>query len=263
MEKISTEKLMTRLETMATTALVPSSTMSTMTMTMGSPSHFSHMSRKKESRQEATYKMQGNLVRYSRKGDKGMLLQTLKDFKFLSCLEIDPAQPADSTMRDMEKEVMQQTTVEVNGTPFLEVGGGAKGGRECLTMLKLLCEELCRGKHVRVSSRTVYKQLIAKMAPSTASADPYFHLNSLLGSPDLLVMPLSTENQITPIQLTIFESGGHVHMRMVETFRFGLFRKSDVKSLRPWIIVEAVVTERCNLSKAKSSRFLTLKTPDN
>jgi hypothetical protein len=62
--------------------------------------------------------------------------------------------------------------------------------------------------------------------------------------------------------LNIYEAGGCLHMRMTETFQFGLFRKSDVKSLRPWIVVDAVVTERANFGNDTCTRFLSLVVPD-
>lgn len=248
-------------ETMATTALVPSFTMSTASMTMGPATGLGL--KKKQTREGQLRMMQSNLIRYSRTNDKQMLLKSLQSVKFLSSLELDRVQQTECSITDLESEIIQQTTIDVNGMSFLQAGCGPKAARNSLTTLKMLCDELCRGKHVKVHPRAMYKELVTRMAPSTSSADPYFRLNSLLGSPDLLVMPLSTENETTPIDLNIYESEGFVHMRMTETFRFGLFRKSDVKSSRPWVVVNAIVTERANFGNSSSSRFLSLVAPDN
>jgi hypothetical protein len=247
---------------MATTALVPTSTMSTASMTMGSTTRLGRMPMKEETREAQLHKMQANLVKYSRTNDKRMLLKSLKTGKFLSSLELDRVQQTDYSITDLENEIIQQTTIDVNGLSFLHIGCGVKAAKNSLSMLKMVCDELCRGKHAKVHPRAIYKELITRMAPSTSSADPYFRLNSLLGSPDLLVMPLLAENQVTPIDLNIYESGGCLHMRLTETFQFGLFRKSDVKSLRPWIVVDAVVTERANFGNDKCTRFLSLVVPD-
>jgi hypothetical protein len=247
---------------MATTSFAPSSTMPTTLMTMGSATRLARTPFKEETRKAQVYKMQANLVQYSRTSDKRMLLKSLKSVKFLSSLELDRVEQTDYSITDLESEIIQQTTIDVNGLPFLQIGCGVKAAKNSLSMLKMVCDELCRGKHVKVHPRAIYKELITRMAPSTSSADPYFRLNSLLGSPDLLVMPLSTENQVTPIDLSIYEAGGCLHMRMTETFQFGLFRKSDVKSLRPWIVVDAVVTERANFGNDTSTRFLSLVVPD-
>ena len=216
-----------------------------------------------ELREQKIRKLQTNLVRYSRLNDKKMILRSLEDATFLTSLELDVADQSDYSSFDLETEIMTQTTLDVNGLPFVQRGESGKDTtRNGLAMLKMFCDRMCDDKSVNVHHQAVYKTLIPKMAPSTASADPYFRLNSLLGSSDLLVMPI-TQNQITPIELKLFASGGSVHMRLTETFRFGLFRKVDVKHNTPWITVEALVTERANFGSGKSTRFLNLSLADS
>ncbi|KAL3944236.1 MAG: hypothetical protein SGBAC_001679 [Bacillariaceae sp.] len=212
-------------------------------------------------REQKSRKLQTNLVRYSRLNDKKMILRSLSEATFLTSLELDVADQSDYSSFDLETEIMTQTTLDVNGLSFVQNGENGKDTRNGLAMLKMFCERMCDDKSIDVDHRGMYKTLIPKMAPSTASADPYFRLNSLFGSSDLLVMPI-TQNQITPIELKLFASGGGVHMRMTEKFRFGLFRKVDVKHNVPWIIVEALVTERANFATGQSIRFLKLSVAD-
>ena len=51
-------------------------------------------------------------------------------------------------------------------------------------------------------------------------------------------------------------------MSLSETYKFGLFRKSDVKPGRPWIVIDAVVSERANFSNGRSFRQLNVKLPE-
>eukprot|EP00980_Cylindrotheca_fusiformis_P008281 scaffold1736_cov127-Cylindrotheca_fusiformis.AAC.95 len=248
---------------MATTALVPVSKLSSGSMAMESAPRAGRSSmKKKQSQEDQLNKMKANLIRFSRTSDKRMLLKSLKSMKFLSSLELDRVQQDDYSISDLENEMIQQTTMDVNGLSFLKAGCGLKAGKNSLTMLKMFCDDLCSKKHVKVHPRAMYKDLITRMAPSTSSADPYFRLNSLLGSPELLAMPITSGKKTVPIDLNLFESGGSVHMRMTETFQFGLFRKSDVKSVRPWIVIDAVVTERANFGNNSCTRFLSLVLPE-
>ncbi|CAJ1942418.1 unnamed protein product [Cylindrotheca closterium] len=244
---------------MATAApLVPSSPAS-IAFVLGSPSR-DFVSRE-DVREQKIRKLQTNLVRYSRLNDKKMVLRSLEEATFLTSLELDVADQSEYSSFDLETEIITHTTLDVNGLQFLQQGESGKDTRNGLAMLKMFCDRMCDDNSVNVHHRAVYKTLIPKMAPSTASADPYFRLNSLLGSSDLLVMPI-TQNQIIPIELNLFASGGSVHMRMTEKFRFGLFRKVDVKHNTPWITVEATSTERANFGTGESTRFLNLSVAD-
>lgn len=236
--------------------------------------------------------MQTNLIRYTRSNDRRMVLRSLKDVKFLSCLTLDPVQTADGPLSDLEKEVAEENIV-LNGVPFKPVGLGADGKEHgsnavnsSLPMLKGLCSQFCERPNVDLDQTVLYEKLIIRMAKTTASADPYFRLNSLLGSSDLLVMPIGADGQgvpattaatsistavnnkkdfsyiKNPIHLNVYETHNEIHVTLSEAYTFGLFRKSDVKSARPWIIINAVVNERANISSDQSVRHLTVKLPD-
>lgn len=222
-----------------------------------------HSGTNEDVREQKIRKLQTNLVRYTRSNDKSLMLRSLNEARFLLSLELDAADKSDYSSFDLESEIMAQTTLEVNGLPFLQQGEtGISSTRSGLQLLKMFCERMCDDVGVNVHPGAVYKSLIPKMAPSTASADPYFRLNSLLGSSDLLVMPIAM-NEMTPIQLNMYPLNGTVHMRMTETFKFGLFRKVDVKHNIPWITIEAKVTERANFGNGKSTRFLSVSVPES
>jgi hypothetical protein len=240
-------------------------TMTTMSMTMASSSPSAVRTAPQETRNEAIQKMQSNLIRYARANDRRMVLRSLKDVKFLSCLLLDPVQPTDGPISELEKEVAEETVI-LNGIPFKSVGltsdGKPRGSgtNSSIAMTKALCSQLCDRPAVTVDDTELFEKLVVRMARSTSSADSYFQLNSLLGSSDLLVMPLSAENRVpaapktlttrdnsvpaltrsnsadkeSPIHLNIYESNGDIHVALSETYGFGLFRKNDVKAGRPW-----------------------------
>ena len=239
--------------------------------------------------EDAILKMKSNLNRYARSNDRRMIMKSLKDVKSLSCLAMDPVQPASNDMKDLELEVGRED-VTLNGIPFKPVGFSADGkirksdsSRSFIVMLEGLCEQLCKMDGVTIDYRELYDELILRMARTASSADAYFHLNSLMGSPDLLVMPVAqgfssappttngvirgpassdTAAAVDPIQLSLYVANGDVHMNLSQTYAFGLFRKADVKSGKPWIEVQGVIHERTNFSNKQSVRHLTVKFPD-
>lgn len=217
---------------------------------------------KEERLQKRRMVLQDNLSRYARANDRRMVLRSLKDVSFLSCLALDSVQPYDGPLSDLEKEVSEETII-LNGVPFKAPGLTTDGtarrtathNGNTLGMLKRFSAELCDREGVKMNPNDLYEKLIIRMARTTSSSDAYFRLNSLLGSSDLLVMPVSRPTQQagkqsmaqstavskeasqatpteSPIQMNIYVSNGEVHMTMSVTYPFGLFRKGDVKSGR-------------------------------
>jgi hypothetical protein len=276
------------------TVMNSDATMTTTSMTMASSSPSAvRTAPTQETRDEAIQKMQSNLIRYARANDRRMVLRSLKDVKFLSSILLDPVQPADGPISELENEVAEETVI-LNGIPFKSVGltsdGKPRGSgtNSSMRMIKALCSQLCDRSAVTVDDTELFEKLVVRMARSTSSADSYFRLNSLLGSPDLLVMPLSAENRLpaapkslttpqksisaltrsnsadkeSPIHLNVYESNGDIHVNLSITYAFGLFRKNDVKAGRPWILLDAVVHERTNVTNDQSVRTLNVKLPD-
>ena len=91
----------------------------------------------------------------------------------------------------------------------------------------------------------------------------------MMASSELIVQQLSLDHQAksTPtdtknaIHLDLYSSGGQVHMILEMACNFGLFRKSDASSSRPWIMMKGKIYERANLSTNESFRCLNVETP--
>lgn len=260
--------------------------------------------------QEQIDQMKANLSRYTRSNDRRMVLRSLKDVSFLSHVPLEGGflEVPDIPMSDLEKEVSQETII-LNTVLFRPVGSVVVPRKDVVSkaglnsggtiMVQGLAEALCRKSSVKMDGRELYQQLLVRMARTTASADAYFQLNSMLGSSDLMVMQLATwsqhadlKNKISTsfssgsdgsssndkkkkissldsmldensdqIQLNLYEQHGQIHMTLDMAFDFGLFRKSDVKPNRPWIAIQAVVHERANLSTNESVRYMRVRLP--
>jgi hypothetical protein len=280
------------METMNTSHATPAAKPSTPTATVASAS--GTVMSKEDRLEDSIQKMRSNLNRYARANDRRMVLRSLKDVSFLSCLALDNVQPYDGPLSDLEKEVSEETII-LNGVPFKAPGLTSDGtarrtvphNGNILGMIKGLSAQLCGREGVKMSPNDLYEKLILRMARTTSSSDAYFRLNSLLGSSDLLVMPVSASTQHagnqsltpsiavnkeaaqvtptpteSPIQMNIYVSNGEVHMTLSVTYPFGLFRKSDVKPGRPWISIQGLVNERANFSNDESARNLNAKLPD-
>lgn len=242
-----------------------------------------------DSVEEEIQKMKSNLIRCARNNDRKMVLRSLNEVKLLNCLSLDMAQNPEGPLFDLEKEVAEASMilnrVEIKGVSLYNTPGvkdsltsGVKNSS--IPLLKDLCRELCEREDVSMSSRELYEKLLVRLAKSSSSADPYFRLNSLLGSADLMVMPLNDETSATDsnkpalpnpdemskaatTELNVYPANGEIHITLCQTYTFGLFRKADVKANRPWIMIHGVVKERSNLSTNKSVRQLKVVLPKN
>jgi len=219
--------------------------------------------------------MKANLVRYARSDDRRMLLRSIREVKALNSLPLDGVQGSDGQLFELEKECATAriilNSIEVKGirnNPGGEIPSTLPKD-SCIPMLKGLCRMLCDKDGVKTSSRELYEKLIVRLAKTSSSADPYFRLNSLFGSSDLLLMPLDeqlsekSEDKDTLTEMNAYASHGEIHMTLVQTYRFGLLRKSDVKTNRPWLIIHGVVWERANLSRNTGSRELKVVLPES
>ena len=223
-----------------------------------------------------------------------MVLRSLKDAKFLSNLSLDTVQSSrEVQLSDLETEVSKESVI-LNGVPFKPVGRSARGesrGSNCTTsMLKGLCTQLCERTQVNMDGTELYKQLVLRLAHTTGSEGPQVLLDSLLGSSEMYVKALTLDNiqaerdagmnmlstvlqklasqknngtsPDQPIDLNVYEAHGEMHITLSQVYQFGLFRRNDVRSGRAWIRIDAVVTERANMTTGKSVRLLNLKLPD-
>jgi len=122
----------------------------------------------------------------------------------------------------------------------------------------------------------VYDGIVTRMARTASAADSYFKLNSLLGSPDLMLMPAQNASSkiLPPIEVEVFASAGCVHASFSTANVYGLYRKADLKDFaglqadinagtsKPWISINAVVEERVNFENGECVRHLSVKIPE-
>ncbi len=214
---------------------------------------------------EAFSQMQGSVSKYARANDRRMVLRSMRDVKYLKCVPLEnPAQPSRENLRAYEEELVMEESIILNGVPF-------HGSQHFLTTLRELCCKLCEQEGVWLNADDLYDELVTRMARSTSSADSFFKLNSLVGSPDLMLLP-TTQKQSFPIKLNVYVSAGEIHTNLSTTNAFGLFRKTDVKptdlmggpvSSRPWIVLHATVDERANISSNKTVRHARVLLPES
>jgi hypothetical protein len=188
---------------------------------------------------------------------------------------LDTVQSSDGQLYDLEKECAAARII-LNGVEIKGLGLHSAGSEDdaanrakisCIPVLKGLCRLLSEKAGVKISSRELYEKLIVRLAKTTSSADPYFRLNSLFGSPDLLVMPLEDEtptngDRSTLTEMNVYACNGEIHVTFIQTYKFGLLRKADVKTNRPWVIIHGVAKERTNLTRNSGVRELKVVLPD-
>jgi hypothetical protein len=215
--------------------------------------------------------MKANLIRHARSDDRNMLLRSLREVKLLNCLSLDAVQRYDGQFFDLEKECAAGRIilngVDIKGVKSTGPGSEKVSNSSSVPVLKGFCRILSEKEGIKTSSRELYEKLIVRLARSSSSADPYFRLNSLLGSADLLVMPLEHEvatgaDEAVLAEMYVYASNGEIHMTLSQTYKFGLLRKSDVKSNRPWLIIDAIVKERANLTSNTGVRELKVALPE-
>jgi hypothetical protein len=216
---------------------------------------------------EAYSHMQSSVSKYARANDRRMVLRSMREVKYLSCIPLDSS-PESAPVEDLksaEEELMTEDSIILNGIPF-------HGSQHFLTTLKELCAKFTEQEGVWLTASDFYEILVGKMARSTSSNDSFFELNSLIGSPDLMLMPIA-QKQSFAIKMHVYVSGGQIHTNLTTTNTFGLFRKADVKpadlgghgavSSRPWIGIQATVEERANISSGSAVRHVKVLLPDS
>lgn len=242
----------------------------------------------------AIIKMKGALGRFTRANDRRMVLRTLKEVKYLKALPIDhrPAPMVD--LEELEMEVAKESLV-LNGQAFHRKTKYGRTSTDFLHVLHELCYQLCdnatnpsgsvrtSGQSVissldmAVSPDTLYYDLLCRLARTIISADCFGKLNDILGSNELILMDSGAERKpkikktkalpteqgaLPPIVVNIFEEGGNIHAHIVTTLGYGLYRKLDVNTGRPWIKMQAELNERINLTSGSQVRHVTVHWPD-
>eukprot|EP00531_Pseudo-nitzschia_arenysensis_P007801 CAMPEP_0116143674 /NCGR_PEP_ID=MMETSP0329-20121206/15578_1 /TAXON_ID=697910 /ORGANISM="Pseudo-nitzschia arenysensis, Strain B593" /LENGTH=246 /DNA_ID=CAMNT_0003639013 /DNA_START=53 /DNA_END=793 /DNA_ORIENTATION=+ len=243
--------------------------MATASMTMASQSMdhpsvaASSIDQHVESREESIEKLKVALVRYGRANDRRMILRTLKNVSFLSYIPMEaPIMRSDVSLAELEKEVFLEQLI-LNNTllsPPSETrtikNAGTNSG--CLVILKGLTKVLCANSSLK--AKILYDRVVQRLVQSSAAAEVYVQLNSILGSTEVIIKILPNPDE--PSSLNLYNTGGQIHMTLETKLKFGLFRRSEASSSRAWIVMDCKVHERANLSTNESFRSLNVKTPD-
>jgi hypothetical protein len=240
--------------------------------TTNASSHAKAAAAKKKDAEKELQEMKVNLSRFTRANNHKAALETLQGCNAVASIPLEsvPASPTSQKQwQSLEKEVGNSSHRFVLNEVSFE---GATLRSEFTPVLKALCSKLTESSKTTggIDSNSVYKVLIIRLAPTTSSADSYFHLNALLGTGDLLLQPVSAPQHLKSIlghkpaaDLTLYESVGHVHTVLHTNHAYGLFRKSDLSTAaaagagavaKPWIGVSAVVHERMNMTTGASVR---------
>jgi hypothetical protein len=228
---------------------------------------------KKSNAEKELQEMKVKLSQFTRGNNHKAALETLQGCNAVASIPLEsvPSSPTSQKQwQSLEKEVGNSTHRFILNEVSFE---GATLRSEFTPVLKALCSKLTESSKAAgggIDSNSVYKVLIIRLAPTTSSADSYFHLNALLGTGDLLLQPVSAPQHVKTIlsnrpaaDLTLYESVGHVHTTLITNHAYGLFRKSDLSNAaaagagavaKPWIGVRAVVHERMNMTTGASVR---------
>jgi hypothetical protein len=221
---------------------------------------------KKSEAEKVLQEMKVNLSRFTRSNNHKSALETLQCCNSLASIPLEavPSSPTSQNQwQSLEKEVSNSGHRLVLNEVSFE---GTTLRSEYIPVLKALCRNLTESSPGAGVADSIYKVLIIRLAPTTSSADSYFHLNSLLGTGDLLLQPVTAPLHLKAIlgnrpasDLTLYESAGYVHATLVSNHAYGLFRKSDLSAgqgaaAKPWIKVSAVVHERMNMTTGASVR---------
>mmetsp|Transcript_17465 Transcript_17465/g.26719 ORF Transcript_17465/g.26719 Transcript_17465/m.26719 type:complete len:213 (+) Transcript_17465:209-847(+) len=200
-------------------------------------------------RADALTKMQSSVSRYARNNDRRSVLKSIRGYKYLVDAQLEPSIET-PPLQEAEDEVLNDD-IRLNGLTIRS--------KDSLTILQEVCISLCG----RVSvGKQIYKNLVTRMSRSAGAADAYFRLNSMLGSPELMMLPV-TKPKKTHLSVELYSSDKVVHATISTVHQFGLFRKNDlVDKSRPWIPVRGIIHERVNLTTGKAVRLLTIKVPD-
>jgi hypothetical protein len=217
------------------------------------------------SKEKELQELKVNVSRFTRANDHTSALATLQGCTALTSIELEsvPSSPSSQKQwQELEQEVWRSSKLILNQVAF----EGQAVRHEFVPVLKALCSKLTESTTGFIDSLSVYRLLIIRLAPTTSSADSYFHLNAVLGTGDLLLQPVQDPHYAKTIlgfrptaDLSLYESGGQIHAIMVNNHAYGLYRKSDLTSSTPWLGVVATVHERINLTTGSGVREVQVK----
>jgi hypothetical protein len=205
-------------------------------------------------------KLQSSLAKFTRSSDRHMMIRTIQTSPILNKLQMSSLickVPLEQTyLKELEQEVAAGTLC-INSVPIQ--GFGVQNQFQYLQFLKKLCKSLAMTSNTDVEE--LFQKLLLHVAPSSHVAETSDLVNSLLGSPDLIVQPPKRAPPM-PSDMKIYSANdeyGHVHAEITTKHPFGLFRNNNI---RPWIRLIVNVQERVNLTTGSSVRFCTVQVFD-
>lgn len=251
---------------------------------------------------QAIMVMKTSLGRFTRANDRRMVLRTLKEVKYLKALPIESRPPPMVDLEELELEVAKENLVlngqafnrktkyGRTSTDFLHVlhelcyplcdNASGPSSISGAVSVHTSNQSMISTIENALSPDTLYYDLLCRLARTITSADCFSKLNDILGSHELILMnssaerkpklkkgkalnsTLSSEMAVPPIEINIFEEGGNIHAHVVTTLSYGLYRKLDVNTGRPWIKLQAELNERINFSTGSQVRHVTIHWPD-
>lgn len=217
-------------------------------------------------------KLKHNILRFTRSSDRRMLLRTLMQCSYLSHVLV-PQQELQfpSTIAEckaLDKEVAGSLPVTFNGmelgTDALDKAQKARVGKTLLMHLRILCNKIAASlppSDTQITSDELYYDVLMRLAPSRGATIAYQRINMVAGgSKDLVVeQPKKPIKPIKPTSLILYVTDGQVHCVVQQQHAFGLYRKSDSVTGKPWIGLTASTHERMNLSTGAGVRELNVQ----
>ena len=214
-------------------------------------------------------KLKHNILRFTRSSDRRMLLRTLTQSSYLSHVSI-PLQELQfpSTMaecKSLDNEVMGSMPVIFNGMELgasdLDEAQNQRAGKTLLMHLRILCNKSTSSlppSDTQISSDELYYDVLMRLAPSRGISAAFQRIYMVAGgSKDLVVeRPKIPIKPIKPTSLILYVTDGQVHCVVQQHHAFGLYRKSDAVTGKPWIGLTASTHERVNLSTGAGVREL-------
>ena len=195
---------------------------------------------------------------FAHMNDRKHTLLALKRCSSLQHISLDTVitEPQDEWTELEERACRSRITL--NGIPIGE-GAPTSSSGEVRRVLQGLCRKLAADLP-HFHAERLYSAMILRLA-HRALPDARAKLNALFGSEEVEVRVPKEVADIPTSEVTVYESGQHIHATFTYSHVFGISRKSDDANNRPWIKVTAFIYERTNLSTGASVRKLELRMP--
>jgi len=202
------------------------------------------------------------LTRNPRAHERKFALNALKECTSLRSIPL--GNHPDVPSKDEEWARLEEDTctspINVNGVT-IGPGSPASSRIEVRRILMGLCEKLTA--ETGISPETLYHTLMVRLAGSVSQAEAHETLVKVMGSSSFVFqVPNNIVEEIPIVAVTIYESDGDIHATFDHYHLYGMYRKlSETPGGKPWIKLNVVLHERCNLSTGASVRSMEVRLP--